>query len=733
MTISRLATISCAVLCFAPALARAEDTCAVHLTGARVLLEINPQLHTTRSVQVRAERQSRRDGKTRGKPAEKVAAWLAALEQTQRYLTDHPERIRQAKAFAYRQNVIKPEDVSENYFITQARILRNEGYGDVEITPQLRARILSLLVQDQAQSLEPWLDYLWAGGATDYPVWMKYWILNGVVKLSIFDPDRHAFGIRNRQTVAPFPDLNPEALGKVKDLMLQRLDKKALGQMEDQNIVRLIRAANFGLMYGHEINKLSQYGNRPFTTNEGRWVRYPKGSNHLTLVESLVGQNTGWCTTGRATARDQLAGGDFHVYYSRDENGEFTRPRLAIRMLGNHIAEIRGVGRSQEFDPMITQSEVLDEKLKEFGHEADQYRNRSRDIKRLTEIDQRVAGGGELTLADLRFLREVDRKIQGFGFVEDPRIEQLLKGRDLATDLGLIFDVPASQVTTKRNDLREGNKAVFVGDLKVNPADPLPSLVVVGNLEIKECSAKKLEVPPIQITGKLSLFNCDVLDEVDVQAEVRKVEVYYTKPVGKLKLSSSVESLDLGVRSIGELRGTSRLKHLKIDRLERAGYLELPATKEHWELDELVSVDTLVVAPGVTSVYLPALESAGSIELPEGLKVLRLTKFKDLSKLHALPRDLSELLLGAVTSLGRLGLPPGLERLWLDQVVDARKLPPLPSTLKSLELDSLEKANGLVLPENLETLWLPKLKSARGLKRPEGLQIYRGPTDFDDR
>ena len=61
------------------------------------------------------------------------------------------------------------------------------------------------------------------------------------------------------------------------------------------------------------------------------------GTDHMPLVESLKGYNTGWCTAGESTAKTQLQGGDFYVYYTLDENDEYKVPRIAIRMENNQI------------------------------------------------------------------------------------------------------------------------------------------------------------------------------------------------------------------------------------------------------------------------------------------------------------------------------------------------------------------------------------------------------------
>ena len=92
---------------------------------------------------------------------------------------------------------------------------------------------------------------------------------------------------------------------------------------------------------------------------------YRQGSDHLPLVNSLKGMNTGWCTAGEKTAEAQLRDGDLHVYYSIDQNNKLTIPRIAIRMEGNRIGEVRGVAADQNLDSAIAGADILQMKLAE--------------------------------------------------------------------------------------------------------------------------------------------------------------------------------------------------------------------------------------------------------------------------------------------------------------------------------------------------------------------------------
>ena len=91
-------------------------------------------------------------------------------------------------------------------------------------------------------------------------------------------------------------------------------------------------------------DKLKQISDEQKKSNiaEGIWVKYEQGSNYKKLRQSLQGKNTGWCTAGEETCKIQIKNGDFYVYYTKDEKGEYTEPRITIRMEGtNTIGEVR--------------------------------------------------------------------------------------------------------------------------------------------------------------------------------------------------------------------------------------------------------------------------------------------------------------------------------------------------------------------------------------------------------
>lgn len=133
----------------------------------------------------------------------------------------------------------------------------------------------------------------------------------------------------------------------------------------------------------------------------------------MPFVESLKGYNTGWCIAGEETAKTQLKNGDFYVYYTLDNNNEYKVPRIAIRMEGNSIGEIRGIAAEQNIEPNM--EKVLEEKIKWFP-DKDKYYKKVNDMQLLTYIYEKNKNNIELSKEDLKFLYEIDNKIEGFGY-----------------------------------------------------------------------------------------------------------------------------------------------------------------------------------------------------------------------------------------------------------------------------------------------------------------------------
>lgn len=322
------------------------------------------------------------------------------------------------KSFYYDLYVIKPEDIPESYFQNQVRLARERGYGNLEITPNIRKQMIDEVIEDQKRTLDKWIEYfLYDEESKSYKMWEKYWVFQGLQSLGKYDKETGKFSKRDKHTVYPFPPIEREYIFTTLKLMEDYIkDKKG-----DEEIKSALGSGNFKLLYEYVIKQSFLRGEHQSNTILGKWIKYNQGSDYNILRNSLQGYYTGWCTAaGENFAKNQLEGGDFYVYYTLDENGEAKVPRIAIRMNGkNKICEIRGIAKDQNLEPEMMP--VLDEKLKEFP-DRDKYLKKEHDMKLLTLIDKKVNSNIELSIEELRFLYEVDGKIESFGYKKDPRI-----------------------------------------------------------------------------------------------------------------------------------------------------------------------------------------------------------------------------------------------------------------------------------------------------------------------
>lgn len=358
------------------------------------------------------------------------------------------------------------------------------GHGDLEISDEQREQLTEVVITDQKSSMDNWTDYLSSPDAT-YPDWLKYYAFRSMLSLGEYDKENKQFTKRSKGTTKPFPDLNREALAYVLDAIEKKyqpqteeqkkieeekrktaetdltIEEKQVRREEQDKFSEILKDESFAKLYAWAIDKVTPASKERLASTEGKWIKYNQNSDHLPLVESLQGHGTGWCTAGESTAKTQLANGDFYVYYSLDENGQPKIPRAAIRMQGDSIGEVRGVGPDQNLDPFI--GDVVKAKMAEFP-DGKAYEKKSADMKRLTEIDNKNKLQKPLTKDELIFLYEINTPIDGFGYQRDPRIAEIRATRNPREDAPIVLECEPAQIAYNREMLKENTKA-YIGHL----------------------------------------------------------------------------------------------------------------------------------------------------------------------------------------------------------------------------------------------------------------------------
>ena len=459
----------------------------------------NPELQTSQEVNRAVERQERKSGeRLPNNPAERIEAYMARLENI--FLNpDKRKRGRNLEMFRdkiYDALIIKRENFPESYFELQKRIAREQGHGDVDISEEMRERMIETAIKDQKASLDSWVEYLTEEDVA-YPAWFKFYIWNQVTKLSQFDKELGKFKSRTDSTVGRFPDINRAALAKILDVYQKvKEDNRNLKEPE----IRDSFFKKFPALYAELIAKGLAAKIEDREETRGEWIKYeandPAAAERLwSSVEGKTGA-AGWCVEGKETAQNYNEAGDFYVYYTYDENGNPTQPRLAIQMNGNQIGQIRGLLVHQGVEPVMQES--LDNKLQEFGSEADAYRKKSEDMRRLTLLEKKREEGVPFTKDDLVFLYEINSSIEGFGYQKDPRIEELRQERNPEEDMLVIFECERDEIAHVPSQINENTKA-YVGQLEPGIFQKLPE-----NLEHVYTSFpdKQIKRENVEIGGK---------------------------------------------------------------------------------------------------------------------------------------------------------------------------------------------------------------------------------------
>ena len=457
-------------------------------------------------------------------PEERVKHHLERLEEAiKRPRRDMDGEVRQErlqralvnKATINLQDEALVEKIARGIFASEKKATqeRGEGQGAEGAQPnfeKVKDDYIKLVHEKrslQLSSLSRWTEYLLKNDA-QHPPWFRYLAIRGALKMGDIDRDAPKFAHRSKDTTAPFPELNAEALGFVFKALSNHSDPSLLENIEEKLTLPLrtaLAANNFSALYAVALVACNQTIDR--SRLEGEWRKYDQFSEHTILERDLSGKGTGWCTaTGSASGH--LKGGDFYVFYTKNEKGECTVPRLAIRMDNDRIIEIRGIAPGQEVEPEFV------EVAKKMGMTLpgyEEFKKAFAEMKRMTEIDkscfrrdaagkfaERLEPKPLFSKDDLRFLYEIDSKISSFGYEQDPRIEEILQTRsDKLADYAQMYEVERDQVVTDKRDITSSTR-VYIGDL-VGPED---------------CQLLNGRNEPIIIAGKAHFRDCTSLNSI---------------------------------------------------------------------------------------------------------------------------------------------------------------------------------------------------------------------------
>ena len=330
----------------------------------------------------------------------------------------------------------------------------------------------------QKKSLTMWLEYL-SNPTAVYPTWAKYWAFQGMLKMGSYDDLKGVYLKRNKKTEAPFVECNPEIIAKCITTIMKLVNKEEITEDIDKKLSKTDSFSKIYTLFEKQYKK--SVADR--TSTEGIWIKYNQGSKEeaIKLSKSLEGKNTGWCTASEDMAIKQVCGpynnaengGDFYVYYTKDKEGNYTTPRIAIRLDGhNNIGEIRGVEDGQNLEESMIG--VLENKLNEMPflskEDVEEEMQKVEDLKELIVIGKKTKNNESLTEQELE---DLYTKQYGFGWGQDPKVAKIKNKRNILEDYyASNDDIKVMFLTMKQLPenvkIREEDEDVLIRALKKN-------------------------------------------------------------------------------------------------------------------------------------------------------------------------------------------------------------------------------------------------------------------------
>lgn len=311
---------------------------------------------------------------------------------------------------AVKELIIERSDISESFWKQQLQILRDNGQGDIAYISENQKNEIAEQLQDaQRTGLESWRTYLEQTG-DQYPLWFKLYAWEGVSGLGVFDQQRHRFRKRSKDTVAPYPQLNPAVLAGVYDMVAESE-----------------KTEPFNTLYSRLL--VEQKASIPTPENpedvHGEWREYT--SNDIEAITAAA-QATPWCIAGKHYAESYTQnGGKFILFHLQDrETGVYSPTACAsIRLDGRgEVVELSGLkGGSSQYleDGLIPTAQ---ERVKGLPG-GERYLQAFEDRQKLIVMDRKFQAGEPFTLEEIKFLYEVDQPIRYLDtYAHDPRPEQ---------------------------------------------------------------------------------------------------------------------------------------------------------------------------------------------------------------------------------------------------------------------------------------------------------------------
>ena len=416
--------------------------------------------------------------------SERIRAYIERLENVflNPDLKVRERNIEILKPTIYENTLIKRENFPDTYFEFHKQQLVDRGIPKEQVEKNFdvekKEQKINRVIESQKMSLDNWIDYL-TGADCKYPADIKYFAIQGVLKLGTFDTQKYLFTKRMQSTTAPFAEIDREALSIVLGAVEAKNYNKPIETYSKELLTLINKGNSFGDMYAFTMRELDQKAEKSdlLPVVEGEWKVFEKGSNPQVLVDALVGKRSNLCLADIGSATTYLNQGAVEVYFSYNRIKQPIVPRIAIAYNEEKggVYEVRGTyNKNEDTDPYIEESGVLMKRLQNLPN-GESFAKKDTDMKRVTElykkcfsVDRKTGEktylNPKLSKEELTFLYEIDNPIDGFGYQKDPRIRELRDKRKPSEDVPIVFDCRPENIAWKKEDVNENTKA-YIGPL----------------------------------------------------------------------------------------------------------------------------------------------------------------------------------------------------------------------------------------------------------------------------
>mgnify|MGYP004513558271 CR=1 FL=1 len=246
-----------------------------------------------------------------------------------------------------------------------------------------------------------------------------------------------------------------------------------------------------------------------YVCEEGKWITYTNESDLKKLLESLFEHNSFWAIENSSFIKNHgLNKEKIYIYYTKDRDNRYTCPRISILTKNGEISRISGAAPYGNIESEMEM--ILEKKIDEFPYN-EEYKKIIRELQNFTKIYSKWTNKEDLNKNDLKFLYELEHKINFIGYKNDDRINEIINTRDIKKDLSKIFDCDIEQISLTREEALKGDIIAHFGNLDLSDLDDITDIklpkYILGNLYLSNLKSFKNNILPSYVLCDIDLGN----------------------------------------------------------------------------------------------------------------------------------------------------------------------------------------------------------------------------------